>query len=69
MGKMDFVTVLFLFVCSVMIIVAIIYNLGADALKWGAIRERLRQRRIRRRAIRDERRRWRTFKKKSRENR
>ena len=65
MGKMDFVTVLFLFVCSVMIIVAIIYNLGADALKWAAIRERLRQRRIRRRAIRDERRRWRAFRKRS----
>ena len=69
MSKMDFVTVLFLVVCSVMIILVIVYNLGADALKWSAIRERLRQRRIRRRAIRDERRRWRTFKKKSRENR
>ncbi len=67
MSKMDFVTVLFLFVCSAMIILAIVYNLGADALKRGAIRERLRQRRIRRRAIKDERRRWRTFRKKSRE--
>jgi hypothetical protein len=64
---MDFVTVLFLFVCSAMIILAIVYNLGADALEWGAIRERLRQRRTRRRAIRDERRRLRTVRKKSRE--
>jgi GH24 family phage-related lysozyme (muramidase) len=69
MSRLNYVTGLFLLVCFMIIIAAITYNLGADALKWSAIRERLRQRRIRRRAIRDERRRWRTFKKKSGENR